>query len=879
MTNRLKKISAILMAFSITMTMLPISNADAVESRDYTFIEDYTLGWNNGIVAYKDGIRTSLSAAGVPIYNKSSDNPFGPEVEQAWDEPNLKLTMPVKFTTNDGIAHPVESMLTNWNFVADPTAIDNSDVDGKLYVYGTTEGFEYNSSGTMSGNGYNNHSLTIMSTTDMVNWTDEGVLDSQNLTNEPSTSGNKVKVKWSQRAWAPSGLKHDGDGDGEDEFYIFYTDGGTVCYLMGDSPVGPWYDVNKGQQMFTSNSPGCYGVVWCFDPAVIRDDKGNVYIYFGGGTNSDQKNGKTGRVCKLKFIEGTGQAVPDGTPQPLETYYFFEDSEINQFNGKYYYSYCTNWGMPENDKWVGGGVIAAYVSTDPMNIAFQPDKANGDQYEDRYGTYHHFLGEILDNPSVIYGQAYNNHHHMQSFKGKNYIFYHSTVLNNTIHRVSNQYRNLHVDEIEVDEETEEISITPTYEGADQIGSFDPYKNFDGSEKYINATTTSYSAGVMSTRDDDMVLNSKNGSPMVLDRIDTGDWTKLQGVDFGGQVTSVEATYTSPTDDAAIEVFIDDPTSADNKVATLNLKTTNGYNTVKTDITDSVGGVHDVYFVFRGSGYKVADWKFEGKEAAEGTAPPIVKPTETPTAAPTAKPTVKPTAAPTVKPTVKPTIPPTAKPTAKPTVKPTETPTITPATQTPSITTPVSPTATPNNSFNNGQNTVLENTQIIAADFVSVVKSKKVFNINAKSIGNSNLIYASSNTKVLTVNEYGKVTIKGYGKATITITSPATTQYKLTSKKMTITVLPKKMKVKVLISKGKITWKKDASVTGYQIYLSEKKNFNGKAIRYTCNKKQTSLSTSFLKINKKYYVKARAYKKIGKKKYYGKWSKVKNIMFK
>ena len=34
----------------------------------------------------------------------------------------------------------------------------------------------------------------------------------------------------------------------------------------------------------------------------------------------------------------------DGEPQVLDTYYFFEDSEINQFNGKYYYSYCTNWG-------------------------------------------------------------------------------------------------------------------------------------------------------------------------------------------------------------------------------------------------------------------------------------------------------------------------------------------------------------------------------------------------------------------------------------------------------------------------------------------------------------------------------------------------------
>ena len=47
------------------------------------------------------------------------------------------------------------------------------------------------------------------------------------------------------------------------------------------------------------------------------------------------------------------------------------------------------------------------------------------------------------------------------------------------------YRNLHVDEITVDAETDDISITPTYEGAEQIENFNPYVDVNGNEKEIN----------------------------------------------------------------------------------------------------------------------------------------------------------------------------------------------------------------------------------------------------------------------------------------------------------------------------------------------------------------------------------------------------------
>ncbi len=607
-------------------------------ANDYSYFNDYTLGWSNGIVAYKDGKKTTLAEAGAEVYNKKSDNIFAQHFNtNKWDDEKIILTPPMQYTTEDGKPHNIDSMLTNFDFLADPTAIDNSDNDGKLYVYATTEGIDYDSDDKLKLNGYNNHSLTILSTSDMVNWTDEGRLDNLNLTNEISTSA-KTKCKWATKAWAPSGLKIDGDGDGEDEYYIFYTNSGAVGYVQGDSPNGPWKD-DLGKTLFSQSTPGCKDVKWCFDPAVLVDDKGDAYVYFGGGIwdsgnePAQHPDGiahpKTGRVCKIKFEEGTGKVLLDGEPQEMDTYYLFEDSEINQFHGKYFYSYCTNFKVPANNPFTGSGQIACYVSTDPMNIAFDPEtQENTDDLK--------YLGTILENPSTIYGDDYNNHHHMQSFKGHDYIFYHSPILADILFRDAQKYRNLHVDEITVDKETDNITINPSYEGASQIEDFNPYKNMDGSVKYINATTAASSAGVKSTQDDAMLLKSINGSPMVLNDIDTGDWASIKGVNFGEKgLKNFGVEYFSITNEGRIELFIDDPTYSINKVASIDVAETNGKYVYKdVEITKTVTGKHDVYFVFRGNGYAVASWAFS--EDAKAAAPDIsdrpeapTKPVETP----------------------------------------------------------------------------------------------------------------------------------------------------------------------------------------------------------------------------------------------------------
>ena len=632
------KLTAAGLVFSLAATMAvgPAADADALASpqHQYKWEDTYTYAYEGSVVAYKDGEKQK--DAPITKYETEDSDPFTPENEQAWDTEELVLKQGVSYTTKekkldengeavlDGEGkpiyevkvHPITSMLTNWNLCADPTAIDNSDVDGKLYVYGTTEAVEYDKSGIMKKNGYNNHSLTIMSTKDMVNWTDEGFVDQLNLTNEPEDSTEKVKCKWATKSWAPSGLKIDGDGDGEDEYYLFYTNSGAVGYARGDSPTGPWYD-DLGVTLFSQSTTNCNGVVWCFDPAVLVDDKGDAYVYFGGGlpggenpTAEQKAHPKTGRVCKIKFEEGTGKVLLDGVPQEMDAFYLFEDNEINQFNGKYFYSYCTNFKVPGSVNASGAlgpiasGQIACYVSKDPMNITFNPEEQEStDDLK--------YLGSILNNPSTIYGKSYNNHHHMLSFKGKEYMTYHSTALENMLYHTAQDYRCLHVAPKTVDKETDTHNNEPNYEGVEQVEDFNPYET-------INATTTSYSAGVKSAKSDAV-------RAMVLDKIHTGDWTKISGVNFGEKgVGKVSAQIASNTDYGAVEVFVDDPTVSANKVASLDMRVTGdeNYETFEADIAGNVTGKHDLYFVFRGNGYKVASWQFAEKQAQPATpAPP------------------------------------------------------------------------------------------------------------------------------------------------------------------------------------------------------------------------------------------------------------------
>lgn len=125
-----------------------------------------------------------------------------------------------------------------------------------------------------------------------------------------------------------------------------------------------------------------------------------------------------------------------------------------------------------------------------------------------------------------------------------------------------------------------------------------------------------------------------------------------------------------------------------------------------------------------------------------------------------------------------------------------------------------------------------------------------------------------------------MTLKGAGTCQIKVVAAGTDTYSGKSMTITIKVLPGKVSVASLKTAGgkklKVTYKKSANVTGYQIQYSTSKNF--KSGTKTVTKKGTSATLSKLKKGKKYYVRVRAYTSVksGKKtvKMYGSWGKAK-----
>jgi len=482
------------------------------------------------------------------------------------------------------------------NFGADPWGLVFKD---RVYVYMTGDTFRLSSGSSpkpdfsnLQANDYTNiNTIRVVSSSDLVNWTEHP---------EIKAAGSQGAATRATNSWAPAAAyKNIG---GKDYFFLYFADNANgIFVLRSESPLGPFTNPRPdGSALINRSTPNCSTVTWLFDPAVLEDDDGNFYIYFGGGippggsaaefTSKDPLPG-TERAARL----GDDMISLAGIPQSLNVPFIFEDSGINKIGNTYYYSYCSNFQVsnylqrprefPAAVTIGKNGAIAYMTSSSPL------------------GPYT-LQKMILPNPKEVFnqhGSGANNHHAIFEFRGKYYILYHTRLLEMAMGVPGSLpregYRSTHIDEVNIQMDGTIDEINGTRKGAAQSGWFNPFE-------LTSAATIGNQAGIST------VVVSGEQRMKVTD-IDSGDWIALYGVDFGSGARTFSCRVT-PTESGAaggavgiIQIKLD---GLDGKpIGYVNVEPGKSEITVK--LLQTVTGIHDLVFVFYGQGWEFEEWQF------------------------------------------------------------------------------------------------------------------------------------------------------------------------------------------------------------------------------------------------------------------------------
>ncbi len=146
---------------------------------------------------------------------------------------------------------------------ADPSIIHGQGQDAYWYIFCTTD--PLNGSDKNASGGFNFHLIPILRSLNLVNWEYVGDV----------FSTRPAWVAGGAGLWAPD--IHFMNG----QYYLYYTASGTslpggssaIGVATSASPAGPWVD--SGAPVVEPNGR------WIYDPALITDDSGQNWIYYG----------------------------------------------------------------------------------------------------------------------------------------------------------------------------------------------------------------------------------------------------------------------------------------------------------------------------------------------------------------------------------------------------------------------------------------------------------------------------------------------------------------------------------------------------------------------------------------------------------------------
>ena len=464
----------------------------------------------------------------------------------------------------DKVGNPImTSRLT-----ADPWAME---YNGRVYVYGTNDSQQYAERPDADNNYAKINTLNCYSSADMANWTDHGTI---------AVAGSKGAAKWAGNSWAPA-VCHK-KINGKEKFFLYFANSAnSIGVLTADSPTGPWTDP-IGKALIDREIPGCEeeSIGWLFDPAVLVDDDGTGYLYFGGigdvsnCTDEDFiRNPNCARVVKL----GDDMVSVVGEAKSINAPFMFEDSGINKIGDKYYYSYCTNWtGSIKNDK--GETVTIDRADCPAANIAVMESDSPMGEFK--------YVGCVMKNPGNYFGSGVtgNNHHCFTEFKGQMYAFYH-TKRDTMKVGTKADFRTSYVNKLNLGEKNNftnndgSIADTPlSVAGVQSIGTLNPYTTVEA-ETFAIANMVGTVLNNEANTNKDWLTNYSvyNGKP--------GGYIGVADVEFG-------------TDGASKIVM---------KLSDTSLST---YKELSAQLRKKITGKHTIYFVFEQCGVQMDSWSFK-----------------------------------------------------------------------------------------------------------------------------------------------------------------------------------------------------------------------------------------------------------------------------
>lgn len=335
-----------------------------------------------------------------------------------------------------------------------------------------------------NNNSYGMKGSILVSTKDLMNWTDHG-----EVYHAPKDG------TWGTTAYAPSAVVRDGK-----VYYYVPNSGSAIGVVVADRPEGPM----RNPKSLISGSL-CDGVAWCFDPGAFIDDDGQAYLTYGGGSSASSGYGQNIRIIKLnKDMVSLG-----GSPIRLPLDRSFEGPFLSKYKGNYYLQYPME----------GSSNIGLSMSTQPTS-----------------GWTH--KGSILDNPSLngrnINGNN-NSHTSILEYEGQWYMLYHDRRLSNGV----THKRNISIEKMSynADGTIKKVVVTT---GIPQTRNFNPYDSIPAvtysKQNLISAHTDVNNTGV---RRVNLLVPRKSGAWMRISSVDFATGAKSFQIQGGGTTSAAK----------------------------------------------------------------------------------------------------------------------------------------------------------------------------------------------------------------------------------------------------------------------------------------------------------------------------------------------------